>query len=118
MYIPFRHVGKTPQPFELAREDITLKGTLAHKEGALFQMKALLEGRLSVACDICAEQFDIMLDDKIDLLLFDGIYSGSDNGLDIVEMDDKIDMDELLHSEIELIKSDYHRCEQCRENNL
>lgn len=95
-----------------------LKGTLSHKEGALFQMKAVMEGRLSVTCDICAEQFDIMLDDKIDLLLFDGIYRGSDNGLDIVEMDDKIDMDELLHSEIELMRSDYHRCEQCKEKNL
>jgi len=25
------------------------------------------------------------------------------------------DMDEILHSEIELIKNDYHRCDNCKK---
>lgn len=81
-------------------------------------MQAHLDGKLTVSCDICAEQFDIMLNDEIKLLLSNGIYRGSVNELDVVEMDGSVDMDELLHSEIGLIKSDYHRCELCKKQNF
>jgi hypothetical protein len=118
MLIPFRHVGKTPHSFELSKDDVTLKGTLRHKEGDLVQMQARLQGKVSVECDICAKQYDIMVDDDIDLLLYDGIYHGSEYGLDVVEMDGQIDMDELLHSETELIRSDYHRCDACTDETL
>lgn len=118
MEIPFRHVGKTPQPFELKQGSVTLKGTLWHKEGDLFQMQATLQGKVTVTCDICAEQYDIMVDDDIELLLHDGIYHGSEEALDVVEMDERIDMDGLLHSETELIRSDYHRCDACTDGTL
>lgn len=118
MNIPFRHVRKSPQPFELSSERVTISGTLWHKEATLFQMRASLRGKVTVECDICAEQYDIMLDDDIELLLSDGIFSGTEHGLDVVEMDEHIDMDALLHSEVELIRSDYHRCEKCTENDL
>jgi len=117
MNIPFRHLGKIPQPFEISKDDIHLSGTLLRKEGDLFLMQAHMNGKLSVFCDICAEQFDIMLDDEINLLLSDGIYRGSVSELDVVEMNGSVDMDELLHSEIGLVKSDYHRCELCKKQN-
>jgi len=118
MKIPFRHIGKIPQPFDLGVEGVSLKGTLWHKEGELFQMQADLQGKVTVQCDICAEQYDIMLDDDIELLLSDGIYSGMEQELDIVEMAEHVDMDELLHSEVELIKSDYHKCNACLDDGL
>lgn len=93
---------------------VTLKGTLVFKERDLVLMKAHLGGTLTLSCDVCAEDFDTMLDDELELLLSDGVYQGSTDNLDVVEMDGSIDMDELLHSEIELIRSDYHSCEACK----
>ena len=114
MNIPFRHIGNTPREFEINSEGITMKGTLVLKERNLISMKAHLSGKISLPCDICAEEFDTMLDDEVELLLSNGIFDGSDDLLDVVEMSDPIDMDALLHSEIELIRSDYHRCETCK----
>ncbi|MEA3374055.1 MAG: hypothetical protein U9Q62_10270 [Campylobacterota bacterium] len=114
MNIPFRRIGSTPQEFEVTQEDALLKGTLVFKKRNLIFMQAHLQGKVSVPCDICAEQFDIMLDDEVELLLSDGIYNGSDEQFDIIEMDNGIDTDALLHAEIELIRSDYHSCENCK----
>jgi uncharacterized metal-binding protein YceD (DUF177 family) len=114
MNIPFRRIGKTPQEFEVTSGEVTLKGTLFQKEGGLVLMKAHIGGKLTLPCDICAEDFDTMLDDEVELLLSDGLYHGSHDDLDVVEMDGSIDLDELLHSEIELIRSDYHSCEACK----
>lgn len=113
MNIPFRRIGSTPQEFEVTNGAATLKGTLVFKQRNLVLMNAHLEGKVSVPCDICAEQFDIMLDDEVDLLLSDGIYNGSDETFDVIEMNDNIELDALLHSEIELVRNDYHSCENC-----
>jgi uncharacterized metal-binding protein YceD (DUF177 family) len=115
MNIPFRRIGKTPQEFDVSNEEVTLKGTLVMKQRDLVLMNAHLEGKVSVPCDICAEQFDIMLDDEVDLLLSDGVYSGSNEQYDVIEMNNTIDMDALLHSEIELVRNDYHSCDNCKE---
>ena len=117
MNIPFRRITKTPQEFEVSSEGVTIKGTLTHKGRDLVIMKAHLSGNLNLPCDICAEHFDTVLDDEVELLISDGVFEGSDDNYDVVEMQDTIDMDELLHSEIELIKSDYHSCNNCKESS-
>jgi uncharacterized metal-binding protein YceD (DUF177 family) len=114
MNIPFRRITATPQPFEIGSEGVILKGTLESKGRDLVLMKAHLSGTLRLPCDICAEPFDTALDEEVELLLSDGVFEGSDDDFDVVEMHNgTIDMDELLHSEIELIRSDYHSCENC-----
>ncbi len=117
MNIPFRRIRMTPQEFEVTQENVTFKGTLVFKRRDLVFMQAQLQGKVSVPCDICAEQFDIMLDDEVELLLSDGIYNGSDEQFDVIEMNDIIDIDELLSAEIELIRSDYHSCGNCKNQS-
>ena len=115
MNIPFRRITQTPQEFEASSEGVTLKGTLALKRHDLVLMKAHLSGSLRLPCDICAEPFDTVLDEELELLLSDGVFEGSDGDYDVVEMEGSvIDTDELLHSEIELIRSDYHSCDNCK----
>jgi len=67
-------------------------------------------------CDICAEEFKLTVDEDIEFFISDGLYE--DDGsieLDVVEsFDANADIDELLHSEIELIKNDYHSCDNCK----
>lgn len=114
MNIPFRRITTTPQEFELDSEGVTLKGTLTLKSRDLVLMKAHLSGKLQLPCDICAEHFDTVLDEEVAILLSDGVFEGSDDDYDVVEMQGSIDLDELLHSEIELIRSDYHSCDNCK----
>jgi uncharacterized metal-binding protein YceD (DUF177 family) len=114
MNIAFRR--NLDQEFEVTSGRIVLKGRVsAYKQGFIL-MKAQLNGSFEVPCDLCAEPFDIILDEKVELLLHEGTYSGADDKYDIVEIDSSIiDMDEILHSEIELIKNDYHRCDNCKK---
>jgi uncharacterized metal-binding protein YceD (DUF177 family) len=118
MNIPFRRITQTPQEVEFVSEGVTLKGTLALKRHGLVLLSAHLSGNLRLPCDICAEPFDTVLDEAVELLLSDGVFEGSDEELDVIEMHDgTIDTGELLHSEIELIRSDYHRCDNCTNQN-
>jgi hypothetical protein len=117
--IEFRRIGNTPKEFELTDGGITFKGTLELKGRNLIELKAQLIGNLEINCDVCAKSFDIMLDEKVNLLLSDGIYEGEDDTLDVVEIftesdQTMIDMEEILDSEIEIIKSDYYKCDECQ----
>ena len=111
-----RKVTKTPLDFELKSDEITFKGYLEYHEGKLILLKAKLEGSLLKPCDICAEEFKLAVDEDIEFFISDGLYE--DDGsveLDVVEsFDGNADINELLHSEIELIRSDYHACDNCK----
>jgi hypothetical protein len=81
-------------------------------------LKAKLNGFVIKPCDSCAEEFKLSVNEEVKFYISDGIYEDDDSiELDVVEsFDGKADMEELLHSEIELIKSDYHRCESCESS--
>ena len=118
MQIALRKVTKTPLDFEIKSNEITFKGYLEYHSGKLILLKADLTGSLEKPCDICAEEFKMSVDEKIEFFLSDGIYE-DDNSieLDVVEsLNDTVDIEELLNSEIELIKSDYHYCDNCKQN--
>ena len=115
MNIPFRRITKTPTEFEVESDGVTLKGTVVFKERNLALLQAELSGEIVLTCDICAEDFATMLNEKIELLVSDGIYKGFDETYDVVEIEDVLDLDALIHSEIELIRSDYHSCENCKK---
>ncbi len=116
MKITLRKVTKTPLDFEVKSNEITFKGYLEYYEGKLILLKATLSGLLEKACDSCAEEFKIPVHEEIELFVSDGIYEDDNNvELDVVESFNGIaDIEEILHSEIELIKSDYHSCDNCK----
>jgi uncharacterized metal-binding protein YceD (DUF177 family) len=116
MKIALRKVTKTPLDFEVKSNEITFKGYLEYHLGKLILLKANLSGFLTKDCDICAEEFKLPVDEDVEFFICDGIYeNGNDIELDVVEvLNDTVDMEELLNSEIELIKSDYHGCENCK----
>ncbi len=120
MQITLRKVTKTPLDFELSSDEITFKGYLVYHSGKLILLKADLEGTLKKPCDICAEEFNLSVDEKLEFFLSDGIYEDQNNiDLDVVEIFNGIaDMEEVLASEIELIKSDYHSCGSCKGSDI
>ena len=120
MKVVLRKVTSTPLDFSLKSEDILFKGYLEYHKGKLILLSADMKGSLRTQCDFCGDEFCMDLSEKIEFLISDGLYE--DDGsldLDVIEsFDGQVDMEELLHSEIELIKSDYHSCEACKKENL
>ena len=116
MTITLRKVTKTPLDFEVKSGEMTFKGYLEYHGGKLILLKATLGGSLKQDCDICAEEFKMPVDEEVEFFISEGIYEGEDDmELDVVEsLDGIVDIQELLNSEIELIKSDYHSCENCK----
>ncbi len=119
MKVTLRKVTKTPLDFEVKSNEITFKGYLEYHGGKLILLKATLTGLLEITCDSCAEEFKMPVDEEVEFFISDGIYEDENSvELDVVESFDGIaDIDGLLNSEIELIKSDYHSCDECKHSN-
>ena len=118
MKIVLRKITKTPLDFEVESDEINFKGYLEYHSGKLILLKANLTGMVEKACDICAEDFKMPVNEKVEFFISDGIYEDEDNvDLDVVEsLNGAVDVEELLSSEIELVKSDYHSCETCKNS--
>ena len=116
MKVILRKVTKTPLDFDIKSDEITFKGYLQYHSGKLILLKADLIGLVDTECNSCGESFKLLLDEKIEFFISDGLYTNTTNiDIDVVEsFDSSADLDELLNSELELIKSDYHYCDNCK----
>jgi uncharacterized metal-binding protein YceD (DUF177 family) len=114
--VALRKIKKTPLDFDIKSGEITFKGYLQYHSGKLILLKAKLYGSIMKPCDICAEEFQLPVDEEVEFFISEGIYEDDGNvDLDVVEsFDDTVDVLDLLASEIELIKSDYHSCDSCK----
>lgn len=112
--IPFKHLNDVPLDFEVKSDNAFFSGNLILKKRNLAQLNGTITGSISLPCDLCAEIIEKELNEEVVFYLSDGIPHENDNDLDIVEVENStINMDELLSSELELIKSDYFCCSNC-----
>ncbi|MDO9055704.1 MAG: YceD family protein [Sulfuricurvum sp.] len=119
MKIAFKKLGSLPLHFEVNSDNALFSGDLLMKKSNLAQLNGTITGSISIPCDLCAEEVKKSLNEEITFYLSDGLYEGNDEELDVVEIDKSmIDLEELLKSEIELIKSDYFCCENCEGTSL
>jgi len=117
MQITLRKITKTPLDFEIKSDKITFKGYLEYHAGKLILLKADINGSVDTQCSRCGEDFDLNLNEKVEFFISDGLYDGDSIDIDVVEsFNATADLDELLISEIELVKSDYHSCENCKDS--
>ena len=118
MKVVLRKVNTTPLDFEIKSDKITFKGYLQYDSGKLILLKAKLSGKLDADCDVCADKFELELDEDIEFFISDGIYEKHEESLlDVVEvLNSTADLQEIMNSEIELIKSDYLICENCKKD--
>lgn len=119
MKVSLKKVSKTPLDFEVKSNEITFKGYLQYDADKLILLKAELSGKIDADCDICANEFKLDVDEDVEFFISDGIYQKSEDSLlDVVEALDSIaDLEELMNSEIELIKSDYISCPNCKNSD-
>jgi uncharacterized metal-binding protein YceD (DUF177 family) len=115
MIITLRKVGRTPLDFDIKSNEITFKGYLEYHAGKLILLKADINGSVDVQCSACGEGFGLKVDEKVEFFISDGLYDGDNIDIDVVEsFNSTADLNELLLSEIELIKSDYFSCNNCK----
>jgi uncharacterized metal-binding protein YceD (DUF177 family) len=115
MQIPFRRFSSEAQPFSWKKDGVHVEGTLRKYRSRLVLLEAEMRGTLNVDCYRCGESFAIMPNENVEFLIAEGVYHGQDETYDVVEMHDGfIDLDDIFDSEIALIESDYHACDQCK----
>jgi uncharacterized metal-binding protein YceD (DUF177 family) len=116
--VTLRKIGNTPLDFDINSDKITFKGYLQYHSGKLILLKANLNGLVEVECNRCGKEFTLPVNEEIEFFISDGIYEDTDNiEIDVIEsLDSVADLDEILESEIELIKSDYHNCDNCKDS--
>ena len=81
------------------------------KDGS-FIVKGRLVGDVEVECIKCLKEFNKAVDEEVKFKVVKPPFNGFDEKYDIIEMEN-FSIDELLNSEIELIKNDYNICNSC-----
>jgi len=123
MKIPFQNIGTQPKTVNRTLKgedfDITIEGSLVRKGYGMALLDASLKGVVELLCDGCGENFSLDVDEKVTLKITDAPYkasegNGDEQDYDIIEfLDGIIDLDEIIISEVNAIKLDYHKCNNC-----
>lgn len=118
MKIVFKKIPHVGVDFETSLENIKFYGKLEKKSKNLVHCSGKLEGSFTCLCDRCGDDLLWKVNEKIDLQVSDGLYHNSEELVEVMEFfDETINLDTILQSEIETLKSDYHYCVTCRENS-
>ena len=119
MKIEFRKIPLQETEFEIISNSVKFLGTFSKISSKLAKIKSILIGKYDVDCCKCAVTFNVKIDSEINFLACDGIYSSEqdEEELVIIEVEEhSMDFNEILHSEIESLKSEYHICDACKKN--
>ncbi len=117
MKIEFRKVPFNEKDFKVIFNSVEFEGTFCKISSTLVKIDATLSGNSHITCDRCSKEDDITLNEKLELTLSDGVYKNQTDELVIEIEDGFIDFDEIIHSELSSIQSDYHICNECEQNN-
>ncbi len=119
MKIEFKKVSKNSSNINFSQDNLKFDGTFEKIDQKTVKCKGKFSGSITHSCDRCAEEFELPFEEEIELKLVDGITDERDEDFyNTIECEDSvIDFDEIIKSEIELYKSDYHYCKKCKEQN-
>jgi uncharacterized metal-binding protein YceD (DUF177 family) len=111
--VSFSKVTSSPNEYRVSDDGVELVSQLTLSHHHLVKANSTLKGEIAIECSRCLEEFTKEVDSSFELLLSDGEYRGNDS-LDVIEFfDGKIDLDQVLKSEIESYRNDYHLCGAC-----
>ena len=121
MKIEFRKVPLNGTEFEINSNSVKFLGTFSKISSKLAKISANMNGNCDVDCCKCGKDITINIDDNINFLVSDGNYEPNqhnDEEFVIIEAQEHIlDFDDILHSEIESLKSEYYICDTCKNND-
>jgi hypothetical protein len=125
MQIPFSSIKREKKEIEFLfvqdNDKLNIKGFIF--KDRFVNLHLSLKGKIEVDCTICAEPFLIEINEEIKLKVSDKIVKNSEfdslnESYDIIEsLDCKIDFEEIIRGEINIIKLDYFKCKKCQEKD-
>jgi len=111
--ISFDKISATPKSFNLALNDVVFSGALSKIDFNTVKLNGELKGDMEVCCDRCGIVFKTAIEQPLNLELSQKIGQNKDN-LDIIEfLNGTIDLEYILQSEIDSIRSSYYYCQKC-----
>ena len=114
MKIEFRKVPHTPKEFNAEFNSVKIEGTFCKISQSLVKVDAILKGSTDVDCCRCGTSEIINVDEDLHLLLSDGLYKKDESEYLVIEVENGlIDFDDIIESELNSVKSDYHICNSC-----
>jgi len=116
MRMQFKKIPQSGVDFETTIGDLRFYGVVKKISENLVNCKGVIEGDLSHHCDRCGEEFSRNLKDDIEIFASYGIYKDEGELLNLIEfLDDYLNFDTILKSEIESYKCDYIYCKNCNK---
>jgi uncharacterized metal-binding protein YceD (DUF177 family) len=118
MKIEFRKVPLAEKSFANEYNSVKIEGTFCKISPRLVKLDATLKGKTAVECCRCGDEFEIDVDEPLEISVSDGEISTSE--LEDIVFEARggiIDFDEITISELESIRSDYHICPKCGESD-
>ena len=114
MKIEFRKVPQLVKELEVIFNSVKIEGTFCRISQSLVKIDAVLKGNTDIDCCRRGKTEQIKVDEELHLMLSDGVYKGNESEYLVIEVENSlIDFDEIIESELNSIKSDYHICEDC-----
>ena len=114
MKIEFRKAPQTPKELEIEYNSVKIEGTFCKISQSLVKVDAVLKGSTDIDCCRCGITEVIEVDEELHLLLSDGVYKKDESEYLVIEVENGlIDFNEIIESELNSIKSDYHICNNC-----
>ncbi|MBT3279917.1 MAG: hypothetical protein HOF69_03455 [Campylobacteraceae bacterium] len=119
MKIEFRKIPFEAKDFSFTSNSVIFEGNFGKISPTLAKFDAKMSGTIPSSCYKCGENMDLEINETIDFIVSDGIYSDDKHEETVIEVDNNIiDFDQLIDSEITSINSDYHVCSNCNSNDL
>ena len=118
MKIEFRKVPQLVKELEVTFNSVKIEGTFCRISPSLVKIDAVLKGSTDIDCCRCGITEQIEVQEDLQLMLSDGVYKGNESEYLVIEVENSlIDFDEIIESELNSIKSDYHICKNCLQNS-
>ena len=90
----------------------------SEKQKECYLIDGTLEGYVEVECIKCLKPFKKHINEEVHYKVVKPPFSGFDEKYDIIEQD-KLDIEEIIKSEIESIKNDFSNvCEECENKEF
>ena len=114
MKIEFRKAPQIDKELLIDYNSVKIEGTFCKISQSLVKVNATLKGSTDIDCCRCGTTEIIEVDEELHLLLSDGLYKKDESDYLVIEIEDGlIDFNDIIESELNSIKSDYHVCNSC-----
>ena len=99
-------------------DGLTLKAESSKNKQGEYIITGKIEGDIEVECVKCLKPFSKHIEEDVKFKIVKPPFNGFDEEYDIIEQE-KLDIDEILKSEIESIKADFSNvCESCKNKEF